>query len=112
MFSAEVTSTAVLIAIVRYCGPDSSGVALSSDCAAQVANLVAMTRIGMSKDATYFSPPFLSTLVARAFAVRATGLAADLHSLLPEYEAALRECRGINCEPSKSRLTTPLLACS
>ena len=54
----------------------------------------------------------VSTDVARAFEIRTTGLAADLHSLLPEYEAALRECRGINCEPSKSRLTTPLLACS
>jgi len=49
----------------------------SGKIAANVSNFVAMTWIGTGKIAANVSPPFLSTPLARAFAVRATGLPAD-----------------------------------
>jgi hypothetical protein len=64
-----------LIAIVLKNGHDGLGFNLTWGCATKVANLVARAWIGTNKLVANVSPPFLLTLVARAFAVRATGLA-------------------------------------
>src|SRR6516165_2677861 len=75
---ARATRPDVSIAIVHTHGHGGSGVTLSWCCAAEVPNLVAIAwRSAWTTLPRGPSPPDTSTSVARAFAVRAAGLARD-----------------------------------